>query len=559
MLLGDLLVDRKFDRTVGMTSREVYDLKKKLLAEKIEYYRQHIDVFCEEYLGIPLNLYQKIALRAMAKYNFIVLVWSRGLGKTWTSAIYVCCMAILYPNLRIGIIAPSFRQSKMLVEDKIDNDLCIRSDALRQEIVEAKNGTDQLIRKFANNSQIIAIPVGNSGSKIRGGRFSIIIADEYAQMNPTIVQSVIKPMMVAKLDYKVDAKEDEDFFDMKFISISSAYFKFNHLYEFFKDTVEQIAHGSKKHYASCLDYKVGLDVGLYNESVIEEAKRTYSKLDFDMEYDATFPDLSDNNWISPTDLMACSNLMEMDLEFDDRYQYIMGLDVARTSGNDNTAIVVLKLVPDKKNKKLEKHLIYQKVLNGKTFNEQSTEIRKILNKFPCDEIHMDTTGIGLGLLDELAKPSVDLLTGEVEPPLCDINNEEHKKEIPDGNFIIHGHKFSLDFNHQLGISVKQNTQNRTFRMYSQEALDKVANPTIEEVMVLDEAEKTRREIMSIETKPRGNFLTFNVPRGGMSEGRKDRWTATGLALLGADSIENKMFREKQDVKPIGVVGRRSFY
>lgn len=550
---------KEVDRTIGMTSREVYELKKKLLTDKIEYYREHIDVFCEEYLGIPLNLYQKIALRAMAKHNFIVLVWSRGLGKTWTSAVYVCCMAILYPNLRIGIIAPSFRQSKMLVEDKIDNDLCIRSDALRQEIVDSKNGTDQLIRKFANNSQIIAIPVGNSGAKIRGGRFSIIIADEYAQMNPNVVQSVIKPMMVSKLDYKVDADEDDDFFDMKFISISSAFFKFNHLYEFFKDTVEQIAHGSDKHYASCLDYKVGLDVGLYNESVIEEAKRTYSKLDFDMEYRATFPDLSDDNWISPTDLMACSNLMRMDLHFDENYQYIMGLDVARTEGNDNTAIVILKLVPDKARKVLEKHLVYQKVLNGKTFNEQATDIRKVLNKFPCDEIHMDTTGLGLGLVDELAKPSIDVITGELEPALCDVNNEEHKKTIPDGNFIIHGHKFSLDFNHQLGISVKQNTQKRLLRMYSNEALDGVASPTVEEIMVLEESERTRREIMSIEARPRGNFLTFNVPRGGMSEGRKDRWTATALALRGADIIEKDMFREKNDVKTLGAIGRRRFY
>ena len=552
-------MNKEMDRTIGMTSREVYDFKKKLLADKIEYYREHIDVFCEEYLGIPLNLYQKVSLRAMAKYNFIVLVWSRGLGKTWTSAVYVCCMAILYPNLRIGIIAPSFRQSKMLVEDKIDNDLCIRSDALRQEIVDSKNGTDQLIRKFANNSQIIAIPVGNSGAKIRGGRFSIIIADEYAQMNPNVVQSVIKPMMVSKLDYKVDADEDEDFFDMKFISISSAFFKFNHLYEFFKDTVEQIAHGSDKHYASCLDYKVGLDVGLYNESVIEEAQRTYSKLDFDMEYNATFPDLSDDNWISPTDLMACSNLMNMDLQFDSNYKYIMGLDVARTAGNDNTAIVILKLVPDNRKKILERHLVYQKILNGKTFNEQATEIRKILNKFPCDEIHMDTTGLGLGLSDELAKPSIDPVTNEIEPALCDVNNEEHKNDIPDGNFIIHGHKFSLDFNHQLGMSVKQNTQKRLLRMYSQEALDSVANPTMEEILMLDEAEKTRREIMSIEARPRGNFLTFDVPRGGMSEGRKDRWTATGLALLGSDAIEKDMFRSKNEVMTLGVIGRRNFY
>ena len=189
----------------------------------------------------------------------------------------------------------------------------------------------------------------------------------------------------------------------------------------------------------------------------------------------------------------------------------------------------------------------------------STNKQQILNKFPCDEIHMDTTGLGLGLADELAKPSIDISTGEIEPALCDVNNEEHKKEIPDGNFIIHGHKFSLDFNHQLGISVKQNTQKRLFRMYSNEALDNSSSSTMEEVMLLEEAERTRREIMSIEARPRGNFLTFDVPRGGMSEGRKDRWTATALALRGADIIEKDMFREKNDVMTLGAIGRRRFY
>ncbi len=96
-------------------------------------------------------------------------------------------------------------------------------------------------------------------------------------------------------------------------------------------------------------------------------------------------------------------------------------------------------------------------------------------------------------------------------------------------------------------------------MYSNEALDNSSSSTMEEVMLLEEAERTRREIMSIEARPRGNFLTFDVPRGGMSEGRKDRWTATALALRGADIIEKDMFREKNDVMTLGAIGRRRFY
>lgn len=548
------------DRLTGMTSRQIYKLKKELIAEKIHYYREHLDVFCENVLEIELNLYQKVALRAMAKYNFSTFVWSRGLGKTWLSAVYVCCMSILYPNLRVGIIAPSFRQSKMLIEDKIDNDLCIRSPFLRQEKIKPINGTDQMVRKFANNSQIIAIPIGTSGAKIRGARFSIVIADEYAQLNPNIVKTVVEPMMVSKLDYKVDAKEDEEFFDMKFIAISSAFFKFNHLYQSMEGNLEQIVNGSDKHYVSCLDYQVGLDVGLFNESVIQEAERTFSKIQFDMEYRATFPDLSDNNWISPTDLMECSVLKKVELQYDSNYEYIMGVDVARVSGNDNTAIAIIKLVKNPNKKTVEKHLVYLKTLNGKTFNEQASEIRKILDIFPVDEIHMDTTGLGLGLSDELAKPALNPMTGEIDPPLCDKNNKEHLENYPDGSFLIHGHKFSLEFNYQLGVSVKRNTQKRLLKMYSQEALDNVASPTADQVMMLEETNKAKIEMMSIEAFPKGNLLSFDVPSSGVSEGRKDRWTAISLALLGADEKEKDMFSENKPKEIfLGSVGRRNLY
>lgn len=546
------------DQNIGKTSRQIQAEIHQLLKESILFYRKKPDVFVENYLGIPLNLYQKVFLRGMFESRQTVGVWSRGLGKSWTTGVGAVALAILYPNINIGIIAPSFRQSKMLFSEKIEEDLMSRSKVLKEEVKSITHGTDEYFMEFYNGSTIRAIPIGSDGAKVRGYRFNVVIIDEYAQVNPIVIDRVVIPMLAVKSNYSVGKTDYSSDMKNKTIAVSSAYFKFNHFYSLFKDTAKQMAKGDNNFFASSLDYRVGLDVGLFDESDISSAKRKFSPIDFAMEYGAIFVDLSENSWISPQDLQECSVLKKVETSAKEGYEYIAGLDVARVSGNDNTSIKVIKLVPNHEGKYLEKHEVYSVTLNGLTFNEQAAKVREVLNKFPCIELHMDTTGLGLGLADELAKPFFNPLTGEIDPPLCDINNDQHKKEIPDGVFLIHGHKFNVEFNYQLGVAMKKNTQHRRLLFYSQEALDD-DSITPEQMNQVNEAELTKREIMCIEAKPRGNFLAFDVPRSGFSEGRKDRWTATSLAVLGAEEYEQNYFKEEEDGLLIGSVERRVIY
>ena len=127
---------------------------------------------------------------------------------------------------------------------------------------------------------------------------------------------------------------------------SSAYFKFNHLYQTVKDYGELISQGSEDHFVYPLDYKVGIDVGLYSSDFIENERKTQTTIDFDMEYGAKFIDLSESNWISPTELSACATENKIELNGDKEVKYVAGLDVARVSGNDNTCMKVVKLIPN---------------------------------------------------------------------------------------------------------------------------------------------------------------------------------------------------------------------
>lgn len=550
-------MSNQMDSNVGLTSREIYEKKKKLIAEKINEYRKRPDIMNEELLEVKQNLYQRVAIRALFNKPYNIWVWSRGLGKSWTAGLAAIDFALLYPGIRIGIAAPSFRQSKMIIENKIVGDLMDRSPFIRQEIRKINNKVDTLEVEFYNGSSIISFPVGTDGSKIRGLRLQFTIIDEYAQMNKTIVDRVIKPMLAVRSGYEVNKTDYSNDVQNRMLFTSSAYFKFNHLYQTVKDYGELISQGSEDHFVYPLDYKVGIDVGLYSSDFIENERKTQTTIDFDMEYGAKFIDLSESNWISPTELSACATENKIELNGDKEVKYVAGLDVARVSGNDNTCIKVVKLIPN------EDHYIrkevYSKALNGNTFGKQNYEIRKILDRFPIERLYMDTTGLGVGLADELAKPYMNPDTGEIDPPLYDVNNKEHIGN-EDGSFLIYGQKFSLNFNYRLAVAMKKSVQKRKLKMYADETEGVYQdNLNIDELEQIDESRKTRNEIMSIEAKPKGNLLSFDVPRGGLSEGRKDRWTALSLCMFGADEMEDEFFNEDEFELPYVSISSRGVY
>ena len=45
-------------------------LRQSIYIEALSYYKLHADEFIEDVMGIPLNLYQKILVRAFFKYSF---------------------------------------------------------------------------------------------------------------------------------------------------------------------------------------------------------------------------------------------------------------------------------------------------------------------------------------------------------------------------------------------------------------------------------------------------------------------------------------------------------
>lgn len=97
---------------------------------------------------------------------------------TFVSGVFIALKAMLYPGIKIGIIAPTFRQAQLTFDEFrqfVDD-----SPLLAAEIDKyPTKQTDKCLCVFKTAkghraSQIIALPLGNDGKKIRGNRFNCL-------------------------------------------------------------------------------------------------------------------------------------------------------------------------------------------------------------------------------------------------------------------------------------------------------------------------------------------------------------------------------------------------
>ena len=144
----------------------------------LSYYRYYIDKFAVDILGVNLFPFQRLIMRAMARYPNAMLICCRGLGKSWLCAVFMICMAILYPGMAIGIVSGNGNQARMVIKQKIEGELS-KNENIRREIASIKAGTDDCIVKLKNGSSIRAITLGTNqkGDNARGWRFQLVLVD----------------------------------------------------------------------------------------------------------------------------------------------------------------------------------------------------------------------------------------------------------------------------------------------------------------------------------------------------------------------------------------------
>jgi hypothetical protein len=157
------------------------------ILDNIARYRADWNYFNETYLDIKdIVLFQKMILTTVADNDVIDVIASRGLSKSFITALCALDIALLYPKSEILVVSKTIGQANLIITEKIKNGFCAKgtkfaSPVLVQmrkdnyiRIVADDYGCMQVI--FGNGSTIKAIVCGEGG---RGKNFIIKIIIKY--------------------------------------------------------------------------------------------------------------------------------------------------------------------------------------------------------------------------------------------------------------------------------------------------------------------------------------------------------------------------------------------
>jgi len=167
----------------------------------IKFYREYPEIAAEDLLDIDLSPIQREVLRSMWFKNYVMSIMCRGAGKTFLLGVFACLKALLYPGHRVGLLAPTFRQSKMIFDEVTK--IWQRSPIL-QMASERKptQQSDNCYLRFKatggkNGSMIQAIPLGDGclsdGLILLNDRLCLIqdlLSDDYSPLREEYLQNV---------------------------------------------------------------------------------------------------------------------------------------------------------------------------------------------------------------------------------------------------------------------------------------------------------------------------------------------------------------------------------
>jgi hypothetical protein len=424
---------------------------------------------CKLLMNIELHPVQIAILQEFWNRAFPMFVASRGFGKSFLLALYATLKCIFIPGTKIVIVGAAFRQSKVIFEYM---ETIWRNSPILRSIF---NGNDDGPRRDVDrctmrygDSWAIAIPMGD-GSKIRGLRAHIIIADEFASISPDIYETVVSgfaavsasPIQNVKEQAKKTAMQEMGIWndelealDTKMsnqaIIAGTADYAFKHFAKYWNryktiinskgdiNKLKDVFPESVPENFNWKDYSIVripyelIPKGFMDDKQVARAKATIHTGIYNMEYAACFVEDSEGFFrrslvescvVSTekniTDSQGRPILFDATVKGSSHKQYIYGIDPA--SENDNFSIVILELNND------HNRVVYCWTTNRSNFKDRqktglvedhdfygfcARKIRNLMKTFPCARIGLDAQGGGIAIEEALHDPD-KLNDGEI--------------------------------------------------------------------------------------------------------------------------------------------------
>ena len=386
-----------------------------------------LDLITPEEGGIRLDLDQRVFIRSMGRFLSVYGVFPRGYGKTMVEILCMYITAILYPDITLSMSAQTKESSAKFFHEK-HREIIKFYPLIGNEIAKKPiMSKDTIEITFTSGAVITNLANAQSSKGLRRHRINI---EESALLNDELFQDALEPIpnIPRRTIGKQSAINPEEL-NGQMHFLTTAYFK-NTEYErnlrMFDEMVElkgKIILGS--------DWQLACEYGRgETRSQILAKKERLSPIFFMTNYESRWVGSTDNCLVDINKLMELRVLPKAEMKGDNKSEYYIGVDVARSTktSNNQTSITIGKVQRDKMDKvKYIKIVNLVNLPNGMNFTGQAIAIKRLKNVFKAKMVILDGNGLGVGLVDELLKLHTDPITGE-ELIAYDTTNTEHESD-----------------------------------------------------------------------------------------------------------------------------------
>lgn len=287
--LAQLIANRKkHEEKRSKTITE--EQRKEQLIKWTSFYRRNWNIYAAHRLKIHLHPFQHIMLYFIGVSQVWFGIASRGISKTFISALAAMIYALLYPNAEVHITSSTINQAKKMVQEKMDRELCGKLSPILKYMKDNKMivfhyGQDEIRVDFFNNSHIWVDP---ADEQARGARSCFNIYEEARIVPKNVIESIFEPMLRPRQsEFRNNPKYADDtrwIEEARTIYITSAYLKSNWIWNSFKQVVQECYNNKKiayNFYAS--DIYLAILFQIKTKSDYFKLKKMSSEMNFQME------------------------------------------------------------------------------------------------------------------------------------------------------------------------------------------------------------------------------------------------------------------------------------
>lgn len=319
-------------------------------------------------------------------------------GKTFTELLALYVTAILYPNINLSMSAQTMQAAAGLVEEK-HSEIVRFFPLIGAEIVgKPQFSKDNAEIHFTSGSTISTLANAQSS---KGKRRHRLMMEEAALLNDFVFSDALEPIVnVPRRTIGYNPQVDPCEMNGQIHFLTTAYFK-NTEYERCLAMVKEMAELKGKIVLGS-SWELACEYGRgETRSQLLAKKEKLSPTFFATNYESRWVGSSDSCIIDLNKLFDIRTLPRAELKTDGKSEYYIGVDVARSTKNNNnqTSIVVGKVKRDKKDK--VNHIQIVNIVNlpnGTNFTGQAIAVKRLQKLYNAVTVVIDINGLKLAPL-----------------------------------------------------------------------------------------------------------------------------------------------------------------